>query len=262
MARAQTARGRRGRQMARVFARHPSIETAWLEMILSIKTLCLEMDLEIPVNELELTPIPEVLARLRRGEVVLVADSASRENEVDAIVSAELATPAAIGWMVRHTSGLLCAPLTADRADALELPPLVARNEDPRGTAYTVTVDARAVLSTGISATDRALTVNALADHATQPADLIRPGHILPLRAHPLGTLGRGGHTEATVDLLRLAGMTPVGVLAELVDDAGEMRRAGEVGANALFAGMAFTTVAAVAAAVAEATAAGPDYSR
>ena len=184
--------------MARVLARHAPIETAWVEMLRSIRdTVSRNGNWRIPVNELELTPIPEVLARLRRGEVVLVADSASRENEVDAIVSAELATPETIGWMVRHTSGLLCAPLTADRADALELPPLVARNEDPRGTAYTVTVDARAVLSTGISATDRALTVNALADHATQPADLIRPGHILPLRAHPLGTLGRGGHTEA-----------------------------------------------------------------
>ena len=206
------------------------------------------------MNEFLLTPIPEVLERLRRGEVVLVADSASRENEVDAIVSAELATPGTIGWMVRHTSGLLCAPLTAERADALELPPLVARNEDPRGTAYTVTVDARAVLSTGISATDRALTVNALADPEAGPAALIRPGHILPLRAHALGTLGRGGHTEATVDLLRLAGMQPVGVLAELVDDAGEMRRAGDVVGAELFAGMAFTTVAEVAAAVAEAT--------
>lgn len=207
------------------------------------------------MNTFALTPIPEVLDRLRGGEVVLVADSSSRENEVDAIVSAGHATPATIGWMVRHTSGLLCAPLTAERADLLELPPLVARNEDPRGTAYTVTVDARAVRSTGISATDRAATVNALADPGSGPADLIRPGHILPLRAHPLGTLGRGGHTEATVDLLRLAGLTPVGVLAELVDDAGEMRRAGDVVGNELFAGMAFTTVGAVAEAVAEAVA-------
>ncbi|WP_461640774.1 3,4-dihydroxy-2-butanone-4-phosphate synthase, partial [Leucobacter sp. BZR 635] len=135
--------------------------------------------------------------------------------------------------------------------DLLELPPLVARNEDPRGTAYTVTVDAWAVRATGISATDRALTVNVLADPAAGPGDLIRPGHILPLRAHPLGTQGRGGHTEATVDLLRLAGMAPVGVLAELVDDEGEMRRAGDIAGNARFAGMAFTSVAAIAAAVA-----------
>lgn len=196
------------------------------------------------------TPMPEVLAHLREGRVVLVADDATRENEVDAIVSAELATPQSIGWMVRYTSGLLCAPMTSERADALELPPLVAHNEDPRGTAYAVTVDARAVASTGISASDRARTVNALAGAETSPGDLIRPGHILPLRAHPLGTLGRRGHTEATLDLLLLAGLSPVGVLAELVDDVGEMIRAGDVVGNERFEGMAFTTVAEVARAL------------
>lgn len=214
------------------------------------------------MNINELTPMPEVLQHLRAGRVVLVADDASRENEVDAIVSAELATPATIGWMVRHTSGLLCAPLTAARADALELPPLVAHNQDPRGTAYTVTVDARDVATTGISATDRARTVNVLADPAAGPTDLIRPGHVLPLRAHPLGTLGRGGHTEATVDLLSIAGLVPVGVLAELVDDAGEMRRAADVRAHPLFACMAFTTVSEVAAAVAASTSEADAYSR
>lgn len=202
------------------------------------------------MEKLVVTPMPEVLEQLRAGRVVLVADDASRENEVDAIVSADLATPETIGWMVRHTSGLLCAPLTAERADALGLPPMVVVNEDPRGTAYAVTVDARGVGATGISATDRAKTVNVLADEASRPEDLIRPGHVLPLRAHPLGTRGRGGHTEATIDLLRLAGMVPAGVLAELVDDVGEMRRAGEVRSNGRFAGMAFTTVAEVAAAV------------
>ncbi len=214
------------------------------------------------MEALELTPMAEVLDELRAGRVVLVADDASRENEVDAILSADLATPATIGWMVRHTSGLLCAPITAERADALELPPLVARNEDPRGTAYTVTVDAWGVASTGISATDRARTVNVLADEASRPGDLVRPGHILPLRAHPLGTLGRGGHTEATIDLLRLAGMVPAGVLAELVDDAGEMRRAGDIRGNERFAGMAFTTVAEVAAAVSAAAPVARRYSR
>lgn len=196
------------------------------------------------------TPLPEVLAHLREGRIVLVADDATRENEVDAIVSAELATAQSIGWMVRHTSGFLCAPMTSDRADFLELPPLVAHNEDPRGTAYAVTVDARAVESTGISASDRARTVNALGGAGTSPQDLIRPGHILPLRAHPLGTLGRRGHTEATLDLLLLAGLSPVGVLAELVDDVGEMIRAGDVAADERYAGMAFTTVAEVARAL------------
>lgn len=214
------------------------------------------------MEALELTPMPEVLEQLRAGHVVLVADDASRENEVDAIVSADLATPATIGWMVRHTSGLLCAPITAERADALELPAMVARNEDPRGTAYTVTVDAWGIESTGISATDRARTANVLADEASRPGDLIRPGHILPLRAHPLGTLGRGGHTEATIDLLRLAGMVPAGVLAELVNDSGEMRRAGEIRGDERFAGMAFTTVAEVAAAALAATSGVAAYSR
>lgn len=199
------------------------------------------------------TPLPEVLSHLREGRIVLVADDATRENEVDAIVSAELATAQSIGWMVRHTSGFLCTPMTSDRADFLELPPLVAHNEDPRGTAYAVTVDARAVESTGISASDRARTVNTLADAGACPRDLIRPGHILPLRAHPLGTLGRRGHTEATLDLLLLAGLSPVGVLAELVDDVGEMIRAGDVAADERYAGMAFTTVAEVARALGEA---------
>lgn len=195
----------------------------------------------------ELSPISEVLARFAAGEVVLVADDDARENEVDAIVAAELATPATIGWMVRHTSGLLCAPMTAERADALGLPAMVERNEDPRGTAYTVTVDARTVATTGISASDRACTVRMLADPVAGPGDLIRPGHILPLRAHPVGTHGRGGHTEAAVDLARMAGLEPVGVLAELVDDVGEMLRLGDVLESSVFAGMAVTTVAEIA---------------
>lgn len=195
----------------------------------------------------ELSPISEVLARFAAGEVVLVADDDARENEVDAIVAAELATPATIGWMVRHTSGLLCAPMAAERADALGLPAMVERNEDPRGTAYTVTVDARTVATTGISASDRACTVRMLADPVAGPGDLIRPGHILPLRAHPLGTHGRGGHTEAAVDLARMAGLEPVGVLAELVDDVGEMLRLGDVLESSVFAGMAVTTVAEIA---------------
>lgn len=195
----------------------------------------------------ELSPISEVLARFAAGEVVLVADDDARENEVDAIVAAELATPATIGWMVRHTSGLLCAPMAAERADALGLPAMVERNEDPRGTAYTVTVDARTVATTGISASDRACTVRMLADPVAGPGDLIRPGHILPLRAHPVGTHGRGGHTEAAVDLARMAGLEPVGVLAELVDDVGEMLRLGDVLESSVFAGMAVTTVAEIA---------------
>lgn len=193
-----------------------------------------------------LTPLPEVIQQLRRGAVILVADDESRENEVDAIVAAEHADPATIGWMIRHTSGLLCAPMLAARADALRLPPMVTENEDSRGTAYTVTVDAHGGCGTGISATERARTVNTLARENTTPADLIRPGHVLPLRAHPDGLRGRRGHTEVAVDLLLLAGLTPVGVLAELVDDSGEMRRLNDVRTDALFSGMAITTVAAV----------------
>lgn len=165
------------------------------------------------------------LDALRAGRPVLVADDADRENEGDVILAAHHASPEWIAWTVRHTSGLLCAPMTGARADALELPAMVTDNQDPKQTAYTITVDAARGVSTGISAADRATTLRVLADPTATARDLIRPGHILPLRARPGGVLERPGHTEAAVDLCALAGLPQVGVIAELVADDGSMMR-------------------------------------
>ncbi|GAA0527379.1 riboflavin biosynthesis protein RibBA [Saccharopolyspora subtropica] len=157
------------------------------------------------------------LAALRAGRPVLVVDDAGREDEGDVVLPAALADPTWVAWTVRHTSGLLCAPLEGDRADELDLPPMVRHNADPHGTAYTVSVDAAEGIGTGISAADRARTARVLADPRSVADDLRRPGHVLPLRARPGGVVERAGHTEAAVDLCRLAGLPPVGVIAELV---------------------------------------------
>jgi 3,4-dihydroxy 2-butanone 4-phosphate synthase/GTP cyclohydrolase II len=165
------------------------------------------------------------LESLRRGRPVLVIDAHDRENEGDAVLAAHAVTADWVAWTIRHTSGLLCAPMTARRAADLQLPPMARRNEDPRGTAYTVTVDARTGVTTGISAADRARTLRALANPSSTAADFVRPGHILPLRARAGGVLERPGHSEAAVDLCRLAGLPPVAAIAELVDDDGSMLR-------------------------------------
>jgi 3,4-dihydroxy 2-butanone 4-phosphate synthase/GTP cyclohydrolase II len=172
-----------------------------------------------------LASVETALAALRHGRPVLVTDDEDRENEGDVILAAETLTPEWLAWTVRHTSGVVCAPMPGVVADRLGLPPMVIRNEDPRGTAYTVSVDARAGVTTGISAADRAHTLRLLADPSTTAADLARPGHVFPLRARDGGVLQRAGHTEAAVDLCRLAGLAPVGVIAELVHDDGSMMR-------------------------------------
>ena len=174
---------------------------------------------------MSLAPIPTALEALRSGRPVLVADDEHRENEGDVILAAEHATQEWIAWTVRHTSGFLCAPMTNEIADRLELPLMVVDNEDPRGTNYTITVDAADRNTTGISAADRAHTLRVLADLNSTPASVRRPGHILPLRAVDGGVRERNGHTEAAVDLLKLAGLTPVGVIGEVVADDGEMMR-------------------------------------
>jgi 3,4-dihydroxy 2-butanone 4-phosphate synthase/GTP cyclohydrolase II len=165
------------------------------------------------------------VAEIAAGRPVVVVDDADRENEGDLIFAAEKATEELVGFMVRYTSGYICAPMTEEDCDRLELPPMYATNQDRRGTAYTVTVDAREGVSTGISAADRAHTVRLLADPKTSPADLSRPGHMVPLRARPGGVLRRAGHTEAAVDLAVLAGLRPAAVLCELVNDDGSMMR-------------------------------------
>ncbi|WP_350347380.1 GTP cyclohydrolase II [Agromyces sp. G08B096] len=195
---------------------------------------------------MSLATIPEVLEALRAGKPVIVADDEARENEGDAIMAAEFATQEWIAWMVRHTSGFLCAPMPGALADRLELPAMVERNEDVRGTAYTVSVDAADRVSTGISASDRAHTLRVLADPDATPDRLIRPGHILPLRAVDGGVRERAGHTEAAVDLMRLAGLAPVGVIAELVGDDGEMLRLPGLIELGEREGLPVTTVAAL----------------
>jgi 3,4-dihydroxy 2-butanone 4-phosphate synthase/GTP cyclohydrolase II len=174
---------------------------------------------------MSLADIPTALAALRHGRPIIVADDESRENEGDVIIAAELASQEWIAWLVRNSSGFICAPMTNEIADRLELPLMVLENEDPLGTAYTVSVDAADRLSTGISASDRAHTLRVLANLESVPASLNRPGHILPLRAVDGGVRERPGHTEATVDLLKLAGMIPVGAISEIVADDGEMMR-------------------------------------
>ena len=178
---------------------------------------------------MQLSTIEQALEALRAGKPVLVADSANRENEGDAIMAAEFATPEWMAWLINNTSGFLCVPMDEQRANDLELPLMTLANRDPHHTNYTITVDATGRESTGISATDRALTARVLADPASKPGDLIRPGHVMPLRAHPDGVLGRPGHTEAAVDLMKLAGLQPVGVIGEMVRTDGTMMRLPEL---------------------------------
>jgi len=176
-----------------------------------------------------LSTIEEALTALREGKPVLVADAENRENEGDAVMAAEFATEEWIAWMVRNTSGYLCAPMTEQMANRLELPLMTTANQDQLRTQYTVSVDAAHGVTTGISAADRARTLQVLADPTSTPASLIRPGHVIPLRAHQGGVTARPGHTEATVDLLKLAGLTPVGVIAEMVSANGSMTRLPEL---------------------------------
>jgi 3,4-dihydroxy 2-butanone 4-phosphate synthase/GTP cyclohydrolase II len=173
-------------------------------------------------------PLPhveEAIHRLAQGESVVVVDDADRENEGDLVMAAEKATPEAIAFMLRHSSGVVCAALPGARCDALNLPLMVPRLEDSFGTAFTVTVDSRRGTSTGISAADRATTLRALASPSTGPDDLVRPGHVFPLRAREGGVLQRRGHTEAASDLARSAGLVPAGVLCELMHEDGTMMR-------------------------------------
>jgi 3,4-dihydroxy 2-butanone 4-phosphate synthase/GTP cyclohydrolase II len=156
---------------------------------------------------------------------VVVVDDEDRENEGDIIFAAEMATPELVGFTVRYTSGVICAPVTGDQADRLELPPMYHTNQDRKGTAYTVSVDAREGVDTGISAADRAHTLRTLADPSAVAADLTRPGHVFPLRAKDGGVLRRTGHTEASVDLCQLAGLRPVAACCEVVNDDGSMAR-------------------------------------
>ncbi|MDA0565375.1 bifunctional 3,4-dihydroxy-2-butanone-4-phosphate synthase/GTP cyclohydrolase II [Streptomonospora sp. S1-112] len=172
-----------------------------------------------------LDDIADAIADIAAGRPVVVVDDEDRENEGDLVFAAEAATPELMAFMVRHTSGLVCVPMLGEDLDRLRLPLMTTDNREGMRTAYTVTVDAASGITTGISAADRARTVALLADAATGPADLVRPGHVLPLRYRAGGVLARRGHTEASVDLARLAGMRPAAVIAEVVNDDGTMAR-------------------------------------
>jgi 3,4-dihydroxy 2-butanone 4-phosphate synthase / GTP cyclohydrolase II len=189
--------------------------------------------------------VPEAIAAIRRGEMVVVVDDADRENEGDLIMAADAATPEKIAFFLAHTSGVICAPITGERADELELPLMVANNTESQRTAFTVSIDAVEGTTTGISAGDRAATIAALIDPKTQPDDLRRPGHIFPLRYRDGGVLRRAGHTEAAVDLARAAGRAPAGVLCEIVsEDKVSMARLPELEQLAADHGLALITIA------------------
>lgn len=181
----------------------------------------------------QIRSIEQAIEAFARGEIVVVTDDFDRENEGDLFVAASLCTPEKIAFIVRHTSGIVCTPLTSEQARRLHLDPMVAANEAPLGTAFTVSVDVRHGLTTGISAEERTNTVRGLANPNMGPADFARPGHVFPLVAREGGVLMRSGHTEACVDLCRLAKLPPVGVLAELVNDDGTVKRGAEVAAFA-----------------------------
>src|SRR3954451_9273671 len=192
--------------------------------------------------------VTEVLEAFARGEIVVVTDDDDRENEGDLFVAASLCTPEKMAFVVRHTSGIVCAPLPAAEARRLRLDPMVASNDAPLGTAFTVSVDARHGLTTGISAEERTNTVRALANPNIGAADFVRPGHVFPLIAREGGVLMRSGHTEACVDLCRLAGLPPVGVICELVNDNGTVTRGPEVVDFAQQHGLKLVSVAEIIA--------------
>ena len=198
--------------------------------------------------ERSLDTVEEAIAAIARGEMVVVVDDDDRENEGDLIAAAARITPEQMALMVRHTSGIVCAPMTPEDARRLKLDPMVALNDAPMGTAFTVSIDYKDGLTTGISARERAATVHALANANVQAEDFVRPGHVFPLVAKSGGVLMRSGHTEAAVDLTRLAGLPPVGVICELVNDDGSVKRGQQVLAFAREHGFKITSVAALIA--------------
>lgn len=194
--------------------------------------------------------VEDALEDIRQGKFVIVADDEDRENEGDLVCAASAITPKMVNFMALEGRGLICVTLTPERADALQLPPMTEKNSDPHGTAFTVSVDAdpRFGVSTGISASDRSTTIRILADDRSEPRDLRRPGHIFPLRAVPGGVLRRIGQTEASVDMARLAGLPPVGVICEILNPDGSMARRPELEAFARTHGLRFITVAQLVA--------------
>jgi 3,4-dihydroxy 2-butanone 4-phosphate synthase/GTP cyclohydrolase II len=194
--------------------------------------------------------IEQAIDDLRNGRIIIVADDEDRENEGDLVCAAELVTPETINFMTMHGRGLICLALTADRCDQLGLPQMTQRNTEELGTAFTVSIDAerRFGVTTGISASDRSTTIHVAINPTSQPSDLRRPGHIFPLRARPGGVLQRVGQTEASVDLARLAGLNPAGVICEILNPDGSMARRPELSEMAKLHGLTFITVAQLVA--------------
>ncbi len=176
-----------------------------------------------------LDSIERAIADIAAGKAIVVVDDESRENEGDIIFAASKSTPELMAFLVRYSSGLICAPITGEILDRLSIPLMTPHNREMMRTAYTISIDARDGITTGISAADRARTCRVLADSATEPFELVQPGHIVPLRAKPAGVLERAGHTEAAVDFARLAGLTPAGVIGEVMNDDGTLKRAPEL---------------------------------
>jgi 3,4-dihydroxy 2-butanone 4-phosphate synthase/GTP cyclohydrolase II len=202
-----------------------------------------EREQPIP-GQSEFSSIDEAVAAIARGGMVVVVDDEDRENEGDLVMAAEHVTAADVAFYVRHTAGLICVPLSRDRAAELDLAPMVRANTDAQRTAFTESVDGRAGTTTGISAADRAATARALADPSTRASDLARPGHVFPLKAREGGVLKRAGHTEAAVDLARMAGCRPVGMISEIVEDDGSMARGPRLCAFAAEHGLSIISIA------------------
>ena len=191
------------------------------------------------------SPIPDIVADIRAGRMVVIADDEDRENEGDLIMAAQAVTPEAIAFIVRHSSGIICQPMTRERLEQLRLPQMVSENSESHRTAFTVSVDCRHCTTTGVSAHDRAITIRALADPASKAEDFARPGHIFPLRYTDGGVLMRAGHTEASIDLVRLAGVSsPSAVICEIVNDDGTMKRGADLLAFADQHGLRLGTIA------------------
>lgn len=182
------------------------------------------------MSELKFSPIQEIVDEMKAGRLVIVADDPGRENEADLICSASLITPESIAFMANHGRGLICTPITIERAEALNLSPMTQKNRESHKTAFTISIDAAKDITTGISAADRAHTIRLLADPETTPDDFVQPGHIFPLQARPGGVLRRAGHTEAGIDLATLANLPPVAVICEIMNEDGTMGRVGDLG--------------------------------
>ncbi len=195
-------------------------------------------------NDTPFAPIEEAIERFRHGEIVIIVDDEDRENEGDLTIAAEKVTPAAINFMAKHGRGLVCLAMSEERCRALDLPLMVEDNTSTFGTAFTISIEARGKVTTGISAADRAATILTAIDPATRPEDLLRPGHVFPLRARKGGVLKRAGQTEASVDLAALAGLTPAGVICEIMNDDGTMARVPDLVKVAREHGLLMITVA------------------